>query len=253
MAVLGCTNAKAANYNPTATVDNGTCIFLEKVDGVCYAFQDVDQSYVLDKSYTLSYSLLGKDWVFFHDYIPDFYFSTKTKLFNLKSGKIYVHHENNPGVYHDNVPKSFFIDVIFAADSEMILNSINWITEVINNNQDIEFSTLTHITIWNSQQCSGRIALNDVFKDLQYQRRKTQGLWNFDAFRDMVADYGTNFLLDIFHNFAVDSSAIDMNKPWFDQDLLHDNYFVIRLEFDNSTGNQLILHGADIDASKSYR
>ncbi|RWZ86793.1 MAG: hypothetical protein EO766_13385 [Hydrotalea sp. AMD] len=253
MATTGCTSPKAANYNPAATQDDGSCIFLEKIGGVCYAFQDVDQSQVVDESYTLSYSLLGKDWVFFHDFIPDFYFSTKTQLYNLKGSQIYQHHAGNPGIYHDANPRSFFVDVIFNAETEMILNSVSWLTEVLNQNGEAEFSTLTHITIWNNQQCTGRIAIADIWDQLQYQVRKTQGLWNFDSFRDMLVSYGTKFLLDIFHNFAVAPNVINANKPWFDQDLLHDNYFVIRLEFDNTSGNQLILHGADIDASKSPR
>lgn len=251
---IGCTNAKAVNYDPAATGDDGSCIYLKKVEGVCYAFADASLDHsITDQSFTLSYSFEGKDWVFFHTYIPDFYFSSREQLYNLKDKKVFIHHKGANGVYHSQAPASFFVDVVFANDSEMLLNSIKWITEVFNNNQEIEFSTLTHITIWNNQQCTGRITLNDLFQGLQYERRKTQAIWNFDDFRDMVAIYGTPFLLDIFHNFVVDTTNIDLNKPWFEQDLLHENHFIIRFEFDNSTGNRLMFHGADIDASKSYR
>lgn len=249
----GCTSPKAVNFNPSADVDDRSCLFLKKVDGICYAFQDVAADDVIDHSYTLSYSLLGKDWVFFHDYYPDFYFSTKTQLYNIKDSKIYIHHKGPYGVYHNDTPKSFFIDAVFAAQEEMILNSINWISEVFNNSGEVEFTTLTHITVWNNQQCTGRIALSQVFSALQYQVRKTQGLWNFDDFRDMVKTYGSPFLLDLFNNFAVDSNNIDVNKPWFNKDLLHDNFFIIRFEFDNTQNKQLIFHGGGIDASKSYR
>jgi hypothetical protein len=249
----GCTNAKAVNYNPLADQEDYSCIYLEKVNGVCYAFRDIDQSQIVDQSFTLSYSLESKDFVFFHDYVPDFYFTSRDQLFNLKDKKIYIHHKGAPGVYHDGAPRSFFIDAVFRSDSEMILNSVQWISEVLNQQRDVEFTTLTHITIWNSQQCSGRIALRDVFENLEYQVRKTQGIWSFNEFKDMLKSYGTPFLLNIFNNFAVDGAALDLNKPWYEQDLLHDNWFVIRFEFDNTSGNQFIFHGADINADKSYR
>lgn len=249
----GCTNPQAANYNPSATVEDYSCIYLEKYNGVCYAFQDVQPDEAVDRSFTASFSLMSKDWVFFHDYMPDFYISGRDKLYNLKEGKPYIHHGGAPGVYHDSTPRSFFVDAVFVADSEMILNSIKWITEVINQDKEAEFSTLTHITVWNNQQCTGRIALSDVFENLSYEVRKTQAIWSFDTFRDMVAVYGTKFLEDLFNNFAVDPTALNMEKPWYEQDLLHDNWFIVRFEFDNSTGNQIVLHGVDIDASKSYR
>ena len=248
----GCTNPKAVNYNPAATVNDGSCIYLEKLNGVCYAFQDASNTLLKDESFTLSYSFEGGGWVFFHDYVPDFYFSTKTQLYNLKDKTIYKHNAGAPGLFHGSI-KPFFIDAVFTADSEMMLNAINWMTEVFNNQQELEFTTLTHITIWNNQQCTGKIALSDAFNNLSYEVRKTQALWSFDSFKDMVAVYGAQFLLDIFNNFAVDVSAIDYDKPWFKRDLLHDNFFIIRFEFDNTSGKQLIFHGADIDASKSYR
>ena len=254
MPTLGCTNPKAKNYNPSADTEDGSCLYLEKVGGVCYAFQDADATLITNKSLTLSYSLLGKGWVFFHDYIPNFYFSTKEQMYSLNGKSIYKHNAGAPGRYYSNTPAAFHVDAVFTAgEDEIILNSISWMTEVLNTDKELEFSTLTHITIRNNQQCTGRITLSQVFNNLSYEVRKTQALWSFDSFRDMVAAYGTTFLLDIFNNFAVDAAAIDTEKPWFDQDLLHDSFFIIRLEFDNTSGKQLILHGADIDASKSYR
>ena len=175
-------------------------------------------------------------------------------MYNLKGSQIFKHNVGAPGLFHNrSIPSSFFIDAVFSADEEMILNAVNWLTEVFNTEQEIEFSTLTHITIWNNQQCTGKIALTQIFEQLGYEVRKTQGAWNFDSFRDMVSVHGVKFLLDLFNNYAVDTANIDLGKPWFDKDLLHDNFFIIRLEFDNTSGKQLILHGADIDASKSYR
>ena len=251
--MLGCTNPNAVNYNPAATQEDYSCLYLEKYNGNCYLFQDVSENEIVDESFTLSFSMDGKDWTFFHDYYPDFYFATRNQLFNLKDKKIYIHHKGAPGVYHGTTPKPFFIDAVFNAEEEILLNSIQWISEVISSDQETEFSTFTHITIWNNQQCTGRIAISDVFELLEYERRKTQGVWSFNTFRNMVAESGSKFLLDIFNNFAVDTTKLDVEKPWFNQDLLHDNWFIIRFEFDNSSGKKFIFHGADINADKSYR
>lgn len=103
--IPGCTNPAAVNYNSAANVDNNSCLYLIKEDATCYAFQDADFAGIVDESYTLSFSLEQKDWVFFHDYTPDFYFSGRDQLFNLKDNKIYRHNLGAPGVYHSSIPK----------------------------------------------------------------------------------------------------------------------------------------------------
>jgi hypothetical protein len=135
----------------------------------------------------------------------------------------------------------------------MILNSVQWMTEVLDNQKELEYSTLTHITIWNNQQCTGRIPLTDIYKDLAYQRTKSVGEWSFNDFRDMVKTYGVEFLRDLFNNYNVIEDEINLNKPWYEQGVMEGKFFTIRFEFDNTTGKQLILHEAKISANKSTR
>jgi len=251
--ITGCMNPAAVNYNTSADTEDFSCIYLVKYNGVCYALKDVLPEAVKDKSLTLSYSLEAKEWVFFHDYIADFYFATRNQLYSIKDNKIYIHHKGAPGVYYGGTASSFFVDCIFPYEGEAVLNAVNWLSEVFSSEMETEFSTITHITIWNNQQCTGRIAITDVFNQLEYSARKTQALWSFSTFRDMVKTTGSKFLLDIFSNFAVDSTNINATKPWYDQDLMHDNWFTVRLEFDNSSGKDFVLHGADLDTNKSPR
>lgn len=256
---LGCTNPAAVNYDETKSIDDGSCIYLTKVDGVCYAFQDYGG--VTDKSFTLSYALEGDNWVFFHDYIPDFYFHTREKLHPVKSSKIYTALAGPAGQYLPDADgvlrkKPFFIDVIFRSAEEMILNSTSWITEVIDRlaGTNEEFSTLTHITIWNAWQCSSRIPLASVFEALEVENvRKTQSKWSFNEFRDLVATRGATVVGDLFSNFAVNTAALDPGMPWYEKKLMEDNYFVIRFEFDNSADKVVLLHSVDADVTKSMR
>ena len=201
-----------------------------------------------------------KNWIFYHDYIPDFYFHTREQLWSLKDQGLYKHNSGPYGVYYNQKDiRPFFIDLVFSSDSDLILETVQWITEVINQNvenseTELEWNTLTHISIWNSQQHSGRVALQDVFKNLKYQtHRRTQGQWSFDDFRNVLKDRGVKFLLDIFNDYALDLSKVDSYKSWYKKEILEDKYFVIRFEFDNSLNKQLILHDTTITAIKSDR
>lgn len=253
----GCTNPKAVNYDPNAAQDDGSCYYLNKIGGTCYAFEDVDPNEIIDQSFTMSWSIEGDNWVFFHDYVPDFYFSTREQLHNLKGGSIYHHNQGPFGVYHDPTPKSFLIDAVFSVQdkTETTLNTINWIARVINQDGAVSpFETLTHITVWNEKQCTGRIPLAAIFQNLEYTTaRNLQGRWSFNDFRDQVIQQGVAFLQDIFHNFATNPANLSTTIPWFDQQLLEGVYFIVRLEFDNTSGKQLFLEDVQIDGSKSFR
>src|ERR1700761_4065529 len=168
----GCLNPNAANYDSSATVDDYSCVYVIKdTSNNCQLFTDVLPDAIEDQSFTLSYSVLGGGWVFFHDYFPDMYIHTHQYLYNLKDGSIYKHHEGYPGVYYDNPPNSFFIDMIFVTEirrrlgmvgsdsfkesGDMLLEAVQWVTEVLNNDTDQPYQTLTHISIWNSKQHTG--------------------------------------------------------------------------------------------------
>lgn len=252
---MNCTNPAAVNYTPLATEDDGSCIYLEKIGSTCYAFQDVLPALVRDESFTLSWPLETGNWVFYHDYIPDYYFTTREKLFNLYNRKVYRHNDGPPGQYHhQSLKKPFFIDAVFPSKDEFVLNNITWITEVLNAGKSQEGLTITHVTAWNNYQCTGRVLLSTVFELLEYKtHRKTRGQWSFNYFRDLVISADSQFLDDLFGNFSVLANAIDAELPWYEKQLLVDNHVIVRLEFDNLSGYKLLLHEADINANTSYR
>lgn len=252
--MANCTNPNAVNYNPNATFDDGSCVYVNKIGGVCYAFQDVAPGELVDKSFTMSWDIIGGNWVFFHDFIPDFYFSTREKLYLLKTNKLYEANAGIPGVYFDSTTtNSFFLDVVFNGKEELTLNAINWITEVLNQDGSTsQFETLTHITVWNSYQCSGRIPLSQIYKDLQYEVRKTAGRWSYDDFRNALIQDGVPFLQDIFHNFALVPGTTG-TPVWYNQENMEDNYFIVRFEFDNTSGKKIYINDTMIETNNSYR
>lgn len=252
----GCTNLDALNYNPSATIDGLNCLYsIPRSGGPAKLFRDYPT--LVDQSFTISYSLEGGGWVFFHDYIPDFYFHTRNQLWSLHNREIFKHNSGPKGQYYEDV-KPFFIDMVFRSESDMLLECVTWVSELVDKGFDSsvtegEWNTLTHISIWNSQQHTGRVNLQDVFKDLQYEdKRKTQGEWSFNDFRDVLKQRGPSFLQDIFNNYSVKPGALGDNS-WYDRSPLEDKYFVVRFEYDNLADKQLILHKTNIQAIKSER
>lgn len=267
----GCTNPIAVNYNSSADTEDNSCLYLIKHAGVCNLFRDVNPSRLTDKSFTLSYSVLGNCWVMFHDYYPDMYVHTHQNLYNLKNNNVRKHHEGPPGDYLDGVVQPFFIDLTFMTEvrrrigqvssdefkeaGDMILESVQWVTEYINNKTEQRQKTLTHITIWDSYQHTSRIALDPVqLTANSVQLRRTQGNWSFNAFRDTLDNQGTSFLQDLFNNFKLDPAAIPtVPLAWYEQKQMMDSYFCIRFEFDNTSGDQIVLHDMIIQALKTDR
>ena len=254
----GCRNPNAVNYNSSATSENYSCIYLKSHSGVCYEFDDVQPNAVTDQSFTLSYSLAGQSWVFFHDYFPDMYVHNRKSLYSIKGNTVYKHHEGAPGNYYETTPYSFFIDVIFrdGEGTTLLLETINWITDYsTDNGKDAQFSTLSHISAWTGQQHTGRIALSQIFNELEYTNiRRTKSQWSMKEFRDVLSDNpGGQFISTLFNNFAIITGQIEQYPVWYEQGPIQDKWICVRFEFDNGDNAKVILQDTNITAQPSNR
>lgn len=252
--VEGCKNPNAANYNDNATIESFDCLYTVKNENDCHLFADVLPIDIKDKSFTVSYSIKNDGaWVFYHDYIPDFYFHKRENLFSAKDNKVYEHNNGPVGSYYDGT-KPFFIDVIFRDDGDMILEDVEWVSEFLDSQVDMTYKTITHLSIWNSAQHTTRIPLTDVFENVNYTNiRRTKGSWSFNDFKDVLKDNAGAFLKDLFENFALDTTKVGTNIPWYDLKNIQNNWFCIRFEFDNSTDATFVLHDTNVHVLKSDR
>lgn len=248
-----CKNPNAVNYDgDPAAIEDFSCKYLFKNQGNCHLFSDYIMAPTDSKSFTLSYSMKGGAWVFFHDYVPDMYIHTRENLYSLSGNTIRKHNDGPPGSYGSTV-KPFFIDVVFKADFDLILETVNWMTEFLDNQTDQPFSTLTHISIWNSHQHTGKIPLDKILDNKTFEIRKTQGMWVFDDFRNILLSKGPQFLMDIFHDYALVPATANEDQGWYRKELLNDSWFCVRFEFDNTSGKTLVLHDTTVQAIKSDR
>lgn len=248
-----CTDPTARNYNVN---DSLPCFYTIRKPSGCFVFKEMTtEATKQDRSFTLSYDMDSKNWVFFHGYIPDFYINGRDKLYSLKNGKLYSHNDGDPGVYYDPTPQPFFIDLVFAG-KDSILNTISWVTTTLKNDGKLsEFNTFTHLMAWNSTQCTGYIPLVDLVGNPDTaNHRKTMSTFVFNEIHDAVIDRQGEFLSDIFAHYEPIFTPQDV--PWYDKALLKDNYFVIRFKHDqqgSKAGERVILHEVDIDKSETSR
>jgi hypothetical protein len=245
MNILGCTNPNAVNYDPLADQDDGSCTYLSSVQGVCYAFNDYQADSLRDQSFTISYSVEGNAWVFYHDYLPDFYIATRQQLFTLKNNLVWVHNNGPHGKFYKTTKDSFFIDVVFNFDSEVILNSVQWLTKVLDTaGKILPFKSFTHITVWNDIQCTGKQPLTNYVPLEPDGVNKHLSEFSCNELRDIVSVDGF-FLESIFENMIPGDGTLDPNMPWYEKRYMQNKYFVVRLELDNTLDTTLSLHQVD--------
>lgn len=249
----GCKNPRAVNFNPSANPDNYSCVYMIKHGENCHWFEDIVLEDAVDNSFTMSYSLFGKTWTFFHDYMPDMYIHTREKLFNASDSVLYEHHKNRPGRYHNQTAQHpFFIDVVFQNGFNLILEVVHWITEFLDvEGTDYIGKTLSHISIWNSHQHSGKIDLSTIGEFKNKTARNTKGSWTLKDFRNILLSKNIKFVESLFNDYLLIEETANADQAWYKKELFTDKWFCVRFEFDNSTDNTVILHDTTIQALKS--
>jgi hypothetical protein len=252
--MTGCTNPNAINYYPAADEDDGSCIFLNKVGGISYAFKQTEPSRLTNKSFTLSYSVEGNCLVFFHDYIPDFYFSTRQQLYTLKNNAIWKHNQGAAGKFYNDSKNSFFVDIVFAFEREVFLSSLQWITQVLDMAGKLKpFETLTNVTIWNDSQCTGRLDVQQFVTQNSGGVAKSMSEFSFNDFSDIVKTDAEFFMMSVFDNLRPAETILDPSMPWYEKGNLQNNHFIVRLEYDNVNNRQIAIHSADTTVQETYK
>ena len=202
-------------------------------------------------SWTVSYSPATSSWVSFHDYKPSLLFNTRNRLFSYTGDTIFKHNVGANGTYYGTMYPTL-LDMVFnpSPTQTKVFVNFNWVTESLNTSGgSVKKDTFTHATVYNSYQLSTKSTLTNL-TTLGGNLRETESTWHFNAFRDKLSTQSSDIVNE---DFTINYNLLDTAKPWYQQRRFIDKYVIIRLEYDNSTGNTLYLYEASSAARVSNR
>jgi hypothetical protein len=209
------------------------------------------------KEFTISFSHDNNSWTSFHDYHPNYIFSTRSGLYAGMNTNFKLYKLNSKllkGIFFDGIMYRSYVDVPFnqGQDVTKVFSNFNWITHVRSlSNVMIDEETITNLMVYNNNQCSGDILLQ-ANPSLWFgtDARNTEETWNFNNFRDLIRDKGVPFLDD---NGDLITSNIDNNKSWFDKNKFISKFVIVRFIYDNVNQRDLHIVSVDSNIKKSNR
>jgi len=212
------------------------------------------------KKWTISYSPeinQGQGgWVSFHDYYPNHLFHNRSGIYAINNtstlGRIFKHNiKTIKGIYYDATVYPSYWDMIHNESPEVtkIVESVTWVTEVEVNETRFFNETLTHICLYNTDQCTGIIAVPDL---LWFQRnnRFIEGSWNYNEIRDMVINKNNPIINE---DRSVNTINIAAQKTWFKKDNLLGKFVIVRYIYDNNIQKDFYFHDSIVNYMQNFR
>ena len=204
------------------------------------------------ESWTLSYYPRFKQWVSFHSYIPNITFNNRNGIYmgctTNNQGVYQLVDGTTHGDYYDtSVYLPSFVDVCFATpygiDKKYL--SFSWNTTI----KSLVDKLLHNVTfdkaiVYNYHRHSNEITLvNQTFGAGNV--RETDDSWKLNDFRDLLSDKTLKMVDDLdIRELQYDTiPALSLYTNWYDKSLFIDTYCIIRLTFNNTGGDGIIING----------
>lgn len=213
-----------------------------------------DETFFCNKSWTLSYSLIRKQFKSYHSFIPDFYIFDRYNLYTAKEGGIYKHniehdYQRYYGVYYPSgielvtkSPQTTYWDSTAYMEDAYVYDA-QYKKEVRVN------ETFNRGYIFNKDQNSGMMDIiksTDFDEDYMHNSIKDSGtlarvfrgndMWYYNGFYDFVVDntipHNTCNCIDPIDQIP-NSAALDTAKPYYNISPMRSTYIVQRLFWDN--------------------
>ena len=188
---------------------------------------------------TISFSLLSDCWASHHTYPILAYATNRTSVMGFTGARFVCLNvgDNTAGAY---------IEPIFnqSGSTPKVFQSFQFVTRSTEGEGDWNPTTFDNAIVYNDRGCSGvRVLTNNV--------RWVEEAWNFNDFRNLVADadQGDSFFDDNDELII----EIDINKPWYAQQRIRGGYAGLRLIVLPSGGRTLYLSEALATFRVSYR
>ncbi len=196
-------------------------------------------------------------WICEHDYYPNYIYSTRDGIFGIDNTnkKIYQHNsETLKGIYYQGVMYNSYVDVIFNDSQELTkyFSNIHWLSTVEGSTGAVvQTETITHIMIYNENQCSGVIDLR-IEDNIWFGKdvKNVEKTWNFNKFKDLIKDATLPFIDD---NGDLITANINNNKNWFDKNKFISKFVVVRFICDNISQRDVHITQVGTNVRKSDR
>jgi len=225
----------------------------------------------LDNSWTVSFSLKTNNWISWHSYLPNFYYSLANKFFSWVHGSPYFWKHGLKGKFQTFYKKHYPYIVEYVTISNplqtKIYEDLMLHTEARkyqgDDCVDQRFTTFNKAIFYNTKQCTGELKLTIKEDNQDYMLQQVVNVtpgtilidrnernWTLNDVRDIRIDYDQPiFKSDIVSrkdNYFIDKvlndSTLDFNKNWDELQNLRDKFIVVRLIFDSHEDVKLLLN-----------
>jgi hypothetical protein len=231
-----------------------------------------NSSYFKNLSWTLVYEFQSSAFTFFQDYLPNRFMSARFNSFcsvNKPLGpsksyisRLFIMNQPNKGIYDNTTkinidsvsaetatPYDFYVVPVFSFGKESLqLIALNLVTDIVSTNKLIgstgsySHETISKLLAFNSYQSTDIINIvpfsNNMVNYFNYNIRKVKSSWNFDKFFDLLATSVYNSGQPFINNYSeLDTSKIDVSKPFYTKLPLIDNWVAVKIIYTNSLQN----------------
>lgn len=226
-----------------------------------YTFSKVnyeDPALFENRSFTVSYDPILKNWISYHSYLPVYYIPSTKDYFKLENSIIY---KPNPEKYDEDMP--FILEVVFNEDPKFtkVFDSFSWEVESESSNS-FNNDFFDELLIYNESQISGIIPVEITGNNKNVTKKEKN--WNFNKFLDESVSSASKKLFNTdwdslknsyFIDKVINPNSIDNNKPWYLKGRFRDKFVVIRFKYSNKNleNNKIICNFVTSNYRVSHR
>lgn len=202
-------------------------------------FNNTDE--FINKSFTVSYDLINKKWISYHEYLPSNYIRHNTD---------YIKFEDSSELEISGSKDKKLKAIIELVQNEYpsstkVLDSVIVNCESRNIEEENINSFFDKILIYTNDQSTGEIELNSS------NITKKEENWNFNKILDISKQESNLKVMTeewdkIKNNYYIDKvsnvDSLDLSKPWHKRGRLRNKYFTIRFFYENLENSKIFIN-----------
>ena len=211
-----------------------------------YIYYDLsfnDEMYFTKSQWTTAYYPEYKSWSSFYLYYPESLFNTNDAVYSSFKGTLMQHNVFTLPLFYTDTPSPSTLDMHFNNEPDLMkeFKSVQFKTKAnntINGVQNQEYlTTFDDYQSYNSYQLSDKVTLTN-----RVTSRNLEGYWSINWFRDHFNN-GTN-IFNTGWSLPFNTAGVIV-KHWTKLKRFVDNWFAVRVNYDNNKTESVIWSGVD--------